>query len=147
MAVMQLEDMEGTVEVLLWPRVYENYREILEAEFPVLVRGRCDVDARGEIKLICSEVLSMGSVWKEAVGKACIRIPVPSIEETRILQFESVIRRYPGSCDVEFELFQQKAYTLHLIPAQPVSVNPVPEFVKEVEGLFGEKSCILEIHR
>jgi len=147
MAVMQLEDMEGTVEVLLWPRVYENYREILESEFPVLVRGRCDVDARGEIKLICSEVLSMGSVWKEAVEKACIRIPVPSIEETRILQFESLIRRYPGSCDVEFELFQQKAYTLHLIPAQPVSVNPVPEFVKEVEGLFGEKSCILEIHR
>jgi DNA polymerase-3 subunit alpha len=147
MAVIQLEDMEGTIEVLLWPRVYESYREVLEGEFPVLVRGRCDVDARGEIKLICSEVLSMASVWKEAVEKACIRIPVPSIEENKILQFESLLRRYPGQCDVEFELFQKKAYTLRLIPAQRVSVNPVPEFVKEVEGLFGEKSCILEIHR
>ncbi len=147
MAVIQLEDMEGTVEVLLWPRIYENYRGILESQFPVLVRGRCDVDARGEIKIICSEVLSLGSVWKEAVQKACIRIPISSIEEAKLLQFESLLRRYPGKCDVEFELFQQKAYTLHLIPAERLYVNPVPEFVRGVEGLFGEKSCILELHR
>jgi DNA polymerase-3 subunit alpha len=147
MAVIQLEDMEGTIEVLLWPNVYESYREQLESEFPVLVRGRCDVDARGDIKLICSEVLSLASVWKEAVEKACIRIPVSAIEEPRILEFDALLRRFRGKCSVEFELYQQNAYTVHLIPAESVDVNPGPEFVQEVERLFGEKSCILEIHR
>jgi DNA polymerase-3 subunit alpha len=147
MAVFQLEDMQGTVEVLLWPNSLEKYRRHLDSEYPVLVRGRCDVDARGEIKILCSEILDLTSVWKEGVQKARIRIPVTTLEDSRVERFESVMRKYPGGCTVEFELFERKNYSIHLIPNQKIRVSPVPSFVEEVENLFGEKSCILEIPR
>jgi DNA polymerase-3 subunit alpha len=145
MAVFQLEDMEGSVDVLLWPSVYERFKSQLESEFPILVRGRADVDARGEIKILCSEILDMSSIWKEGVRKARIRIQVPTLQQESLDRFGSLLRRYPGKCSLEFELVEEKAYTLHLIPADKVLVNPVPAFVQEVEGLFGRKSCILEI--
>ena len=147
MAVFQLEDLEGTLEVLLWPKVYEKYRELLSSDLPVLVRGRCDVDARGEIKLLCSEIVSMADIWKEGVQRACVRIPVPSLEEDLVQRFHSLLQRYPGHCPLEFELFDQRRYSLRVIPHDLLSVNPVPGFVREVEDLFGEKSCILDISR
>jgi DNA polymerase-3 subunit alpha len=145
MAVFQLEDMTGSVEVLMWPAIFERFKDFLEGDSPICLRGRCDVDARGEVKVICNEILDLASVWKAGVQKAMIRIPVPALEDGSIDRFENLIRRYPGSCALEFELFEKSRYTLQVIPSESVTVNPAPDFVAEVESLFGEKSCILEI--
>lgn len=147
MAFVQLEDMEGTVEVVLWPGVFEKVKDLLINDKPILVKGRAEVDARGESKLIGSEILDLTTVWKEGVKKARIRIEVPKIEDRRLDQFEVLLRKYPGDCNVEFELFEPAEYSVQVVPAQRVSINPIPAFVKDVENLFGKKSCILEIPR
>jgi DNA polymerase-3 subunit alpha len=147
MAIFQLEDMSGVVDVLLWPNTYEKYRRFLDSEFPILVRGRCDVDARGEVKVLCEEILDLSSVWKEGVHRATIRIPVPTIHEACLSSFETVVRHYPGNCQLEFELVQGNEYAVHVVPSKPLRINPIPAFVREVEALFGENSCILEIPR
>ncbi len=147
MAIFQLEDMEGVIEVLLWPNTYEKYRPYLDSEFPILVRGRCDVDARGEVKVLCAEILDLSSVWKDGVHKARIRIPVPSIHDTTLDDFEALANRYPGNCLLEFELYEHTDYAVHVVPSHALKINPVPAFVQEVETLFGKNSCILEIPR
>ena len=58
-----------------------------------------------------------------------------------------LINRYPGDCNLEFELRKQDCYTVQLVPHQSILVNPVPAFVAGVEDLFGKKSCILEVRR
>jgi DNA polymerase-3 subunit alpha len=145
MAIFQLEDMSGTIEVLMWPAVYEKFKHYLESDTPVCVRGRCDVDARGEVKILAGDLMDLSSVWKNGVHKARIRIPVGQLEDNRIDRLQSLLRRYPGQCSLEFELIEKTRFSLHLIPADQISINPVPAFVSEVESLFGEKSCILEI--
>ena len=145
MAVFQLEDMTGSVEVLMWPGIFERFKAFLESDSPICLRGRCDVDARGEVKVLCNEILDLAGVWKAGVQKARIRISVPALEEGSIDRLENLVRRFPGSCALEFELFEKSRYTLQLIPSETVSINPAPAFVAEVESLFGEKSCILEI--
>lgn len=147
MAFVQLEDMEGTVEVVLWPSIFEKFKDLLINDKPILVKGRAEIDARGESKLIGSEILDLTTVWKEGVKKAKIRIAVPNIADRRLDQFEVLLRKYPGDCSVEFELYEPAAYSVQIVPAQKVSINPVPAFVKDVENLFGKKSCILEIPR
>ncbi len=146
-AVFQREDMKGVVDVLLWPNTYEKYRHYLDSEFPILVRGRCDVDARGEVKVLCEEILDLSSVWKEGVHKARIRIPIPSIRDSSLDDFEALANRYPGNCLLEFELYEDTEYAVHVVPSQALKINPVPAFVQEVETLFGKNSCILEIPR
>ena len=147
MAIFQLEDTEGVVEVLLWPNTYEKYRPYLDSEFPILVRGRCDVDARGEVKVLCAEILDLSSVWKDGVHKARIRIPVLSIRDTTLDDFEALANRYPGNCLLEFELYEHTDYAVHVVPSHALKISPVPAFVQEVEALFGKNSCILEIPR
>ena len=145
MAAFQLEDLHGSVEVLLWPNNFQKHQALLDSEIPVLVRGRCDVDDRGDVKLLANEMLSMETLWKDGVQRACIRIDAPRLKADRIEQFDSLLRRFPGPCPIEFEVFRPSDYRLRLIPTQEVSVDPVPDFVQQVEQIFGEKSCVLEL--
>jgi DNA polymerase-3 subunit alpha len=56
MAFMTLEDLYGTIEVLVFPTVYNRYLSILKPDNIVLIRGRISAREGEEPKLICDEV-------------------------------------------------------------------------------------------
>ncbi len=144
MASFQLEDLSGTVEVIVWPRTYEKCSSLLESsEAPVLVRGRCEVDGRGNVRLLASDVLVLGSLWKQGVQRACISIAVQAIEDEKVTQLRHLIGRFPGQCPLEFELLKRHHFRLRLVPSENLEINPDPSFIAEIEGLFGENSVTL----
>jgi DNA polymerase-3 subunit alpha len=65
MARLTLEDLDGSCEVILWPRVLESARALVRKEARVLVRGR--LDAGGDETRISAETLSS---LDEALGLA-----------------------------------------------------------------------------
>jgi DNA polymerase III subunit alpha len=143
MAAFHLEDLAGSVEVLVWPGHFERYRSLLEQDEPVLVKGRCDVDGRGEAKLICSEMRPFRSLWDEQIKRTRISIAVASIDDQKLNLLEALLHEHPGRSPVEFELVEGDRYALRLLPEDPLSVNPVPAFVQGVENLFGPRSVTL----
>ncbi len=144
MAAFQLEDLVGTVEVVVWPKTYERCSQHLEnSESPILVRGRCEVDGRGEPRLLASEIVPLDSLWKRAIQRARISIPLPSIEASKVHALRQVVDRHPGSCPLEFEIFKRNEYRVQLYPSDVLEVNPAPSFVTEIESLFGENSVTL----
>lgn len=57
MAFITVEDMYGTVEVIVFPRDYEKNRALLEEDRKVFVQGRITVEEDKPAKLICSSVI------------------------------------------------------------------------------------------
>jgi len=55
MAFVQLEDLQGNIEVVVFPSVYEGTRELWETDRILVVKGRVDVRGR-EPKIICESV-------------------------------------------------------------------------------------------
>jgi DNA polymerase-3 subunit alpha len=55
MAFVQLEDLQGSIEVVVFPSVYEGTRELWEPDKILIVKGRVDVRGR-EAKIICESV-------------------------------------------------------------------------------------------
>ena len=55
MAFVQLEDLQGSIEVVVFPSVYEGTRELWEPDKILIVKGRVDVRGR-EPKIICESV-------------------------------------------------------------------------------------------
>jgi DNA polymerase-3 subunit alpha len=144
MATFDLEDLTGTVEVVVWPKTYQQSASLLEdSEIPILVRGRCEVDGRGDARVLCSQILRFDTLWRQAVQKTCILIPVPTIEELKLSELKLLLNRYPGSCPLEFELLQTDEFRMRVIPREILEINPVPDFIREVENLFGENSVKL----
>ena len=65
MAILTLEDLLGTVEVVVFPRDYEKYKEYLQEENKVFIRGRVSEEDDAPSKLICESVVPFSQTRKE----------------------------------------------------------------------------------
>lgn len=64
MAFITLEDLRGTVEVIVFPRDYALYQNYLKEDAKVFIRGRASISEE-EGKLICEQVVPFDQVPKE----------------------------------------------------------------------------------
>ena len=65
MAFLTVEDMVGSVEVLVFPRDYESKRALLNEDAKVFVQGRTSIGDDPVGKLICEQVIPFESVPRE----------------------------------------------------------------------------------
>ncbi len=55
MAFVQLEDLQGSIEIIVFPSIYEKTRELWQEDKILIVKGRVDAKGRGA-KVICESV-------------------------------------------------------------------------------------------
>ncbi len=65
MAFVTIEDLVGTVEVIVFARNYSENRSLIEEGNKVLIRGRVSVDSDSDGKLICDKMTDMKGFNKE----------------------------------------------------------------------------------
>lgn len=65
MAFVTVEDLLGTVEVIVFPRDFEKYKQEIYEDNKVLIRGRVGVEEERAARLICSEIIPFASVPRE----------------------------------------------------------------------------------
>lgn len=65
MAFISLEDLVGTVEVLIFPNDYERHQKYLEEDQKVYIRGRVSASEDQQAKLICEKIVPFDEIPKE----------------------------------------------------------------------------------
>ena len=104
MAFVQLEDMYGLTEVLVFPKVYDRVGHLLTQDAPVLLTGRLSVREEESPKLLLDSVrpLDGGEAApdpppraREAVHKLYIKCPDALREEAL-----AILRQTPGNIPV-----------------------------------------------
>ena len=65
MAFVTIEDLLGTVEVVVFPRDYAKNQELLTEDAKVFIRGRASVEEEKNGKLICEKVYSFDAAKRE----------------------------------------------------------------------------------
>lgn len=143
MAFVNLEDLSGSVECVVFPEVYAASMELLKGEEPLFLSGELDVGEEA-CKLLVNQVELLRDVTKKQTRRINIRLTTPGLEEIQLRELKSIVQRYRGGCDV----------TLHLvIPDRSETVIRLPERLRmaasneamaEVEKLFGYSVMTLE---
>ena len=64
MAFISLEDLVGSVEVVIFPRDYEQYSALLTDDAKLFVKGRISVEEDKDAKLICEQIASFEEAAK-----------------------------------------------------------------------------------
>ena len=72
MAFLNLEDLVGNVEVVVFPRDYEQYGSLLTEEARVFIQGRANVEEEKDGKLLCEQIVSFEEARK-ANGRPIFR--------------------------------------------------------------------------
>ena len=65
MAFVTIEDLYGTVEILVFPRVFDEYRGMLDVDRKVFITGRVSLEDERDSKLIAAKVCPFESLPKE----------------------------------------------------------------------------------
>ncbi|MCQ4936796.1 DNA polymerase III subunit alpha [Anaerotignum propionicum] len=97
MAFLTLEDFQGTIEIVVFPKVYQQYSELLLEEAVILVKGRSNVSADGEAKVIASQIQIL---HLEATSSASIWLKIEKDREVPLQQITAILARYHGEIPV-----------------------------------------------
>lgn len=131
MAFVTVEDMYGTVEVIVFPRDYEKNRLLLEEDRKVFIQGRITVEEDKPAKMICSRIIPFDdldqSLWLQFGTREEYQR-----EETWIYQ---TLADYDGTDEVNIYLSGERARK-RLPNSHSTSV--CPELLEKFYEKFGK---------
>jgi DNA polymerase-3 subunit alpha len=138
MVFLTLDDVVGSVEVVVFNSVYANAREQLITDRVLVVKGRVD-HKEGETKLIAIEVTPFEAVpERKAVH---LKLDARTTRAGIIRELAGVLRDFPGEAAV-FVAMQTSAGAKTLEFGPQYKVRPVPDFFAEVKALLGESAVV-----
>ena len=132
MAFITIEDLFGTVEVVVFPRDYEKNREYLEIDQKVFVRGRVSEEDEKASKLICERVIPFEQTKKEL----WIQFP----DKASYLENEQIVYGYLADSegDDTVVIYCQAERAVKRLPRNKnIQINP--QVLSRLMNHFGEK--------
>lgn len=136
MAFVTLEDLVGSLEVVVFPEVFQASSDYLKGDEPLMVYGT--LDAGGETcKILATEVMLLTDVKERQTRKVHIRLTTTGLTEDQLQQLKHTIVRYEGTCRVILHMVVPNRSETLIMAAKELSVAASDEFVGAVEKLFG----------
>ena len=133
MAFVTIEDLYGTVEVLVFPKLYEKYRQIIAEDNKVFITGRVTSGGEENAKMICETIIS----FNDKSSELWIRFENKEEYEEKYPQLLENIKLSNGKDKIVIYLNQEKAKKI--LPAS-CNVNADQQFLWKMQALFGENN-------
>lgn len=136
MGFVELEDMSGHVEVVVFPRVMERFRGCLVKDAVVLVKGTLQ-RSEGEEGQRVAKVMAEEVIPLACPGSLVVELRTAEQEEKALRELKGILNRYPGSMPVRVEFVGRKKAIL----VEPgLWVEDTNELRWELQDLLGDGS-------
>lgn len=109
MAFVKLEDLQGVVEIILFPKTYKKLADQLVGEDPVVVKGNVDPGEDGA-KLLVSEMSRLGEMLKNTTRSVHIDVPWDAFTAPNMQRVMEILTRYSGESRVYVHVKKDHEY-------------------------------------
>ena len=139
-----LEDLKGTVELLVFPEAFSRLSALWQQDAIVYVKGRLQVEENNPPRVIVSDLAPLDSVEPSLASAVVIRVRLGRPEKVngstarRLLE---IFDEKPGEAMVRFELEREGDFEALLEPEH--RVRPDRDFVARVQEICGRNSVRL----
>lgn len=137
MAILNLEDMTDSIEVMVFPRTFNDYGHLLEDDRIVTVKGR--LDGRDELPKLMAQTISV--VNAESLSEArplVLNIPASQLSDELLVDLKAIFAKYSGASEV----FVKVDKDLEISLGAGVRVKESPELAAEIRILLGEGAVV-----
>jgi DNA polymerase III subunit alpha len=145
MAILTIEDLDGPVEVLVFPEAYAKCSGHLKADTAVFVTGTVSL-REDKPKLFAENIIPLADVPTQFTKAVHIRLPVANAKEALLEQVRDVLRAHKGSVPVMFCFMYPDRALVFVEAHETFAVAPTEKFVQDVEALVGEDSVWLKVN-
>ena len=131
MCFITLEDLYGTIECLVFPRIYDRLARMIQNDTVVVIRGTLSLREDEEPKLLVEDIRPLDSADSTPLAPERPKRLYLKIENRALTPMaQNLLREHPGSMVVR-AVIQGTVYEL------PLRVTPDGELIKALENLLG----------
>lgn len=143
MAIVTLEDLQGSVEVVLWPEIFSASESLLRNEEPLLVKGKVDVEGALP-KVVAEEINPLSEAKKHWKGKVHIHLRTPGLEKQTLVEIKNILAAHKGNNEtlIHFAFPDDKTKTISV--EESLRIQPSDEVIRNIEAVLGEDAIRFE---
>ncbi|MFQ5450846.1 MAG: DNA polymerase III subunit alpha [Nitrospinaceae bacterium] len=143
MGIVTLEDLQGSVEVILWPEIFSAVEYLLLQDEPVLVKGTVDSDGNFP-KVIAHEIIPLAEAKKHFKGKVHIHLRTPGLERETLLQVKNILAAHKGENETQLHFDFPNNQTKIISVDEGLRVQPSDEVIQAIQAVLGEDAILFE---
>ena len=136
-AVVTVEDLEGSIEVLFFAKTYNQYSMSLTEDRIVTVRGR--VDRRDDALRFTAVEMSLPEISTAPLGPLVISLPMSQCTPPVVERIKEILRSHPGKREVHLQLNENGVDTFMRIDAL---VTASPSLSADLKSILGP-NCLV----
>jgi DNA polymerase-3 subunit alpha len=136
-ANFDLEDMQGSIRCIIWPKSFVDCGDRVQADAVVLAKGKIDRRGGGdEANLIIDELIPLDDLDTRYTHGMRVRLSEDEHDSSTMSRLREIIRGYPGSQELLFSMQLAEGERVHL-KSDKYRVEITPELRNRIDDLLG----------
>jgi len=134
-----LEDMSGSIDMIVFPEAYKKLQEKVKLEVPVLVKAGVRIEEGANPKITVADIMPLDEAKVPLPRSIRIRVPIENSTESTVDALFSLFSERKGEAKVLFDVERQGDF---MVVMEPEGYNVLPDrnFIARVEQLCGRGS-------
>ncbi|MBU1853872.1 MAG: DNA polymerase III subunit alpha [Candidatus Omnitrophica bacterium] len=146
MAILMMEDMEGSIEVLVFPSSYKNVSKFIRPNFAVFVIGRLNIKEERP-KIIVEDMVPIEEARLRFTKTMSVEIFALGTEDEIFKRLKDVFEKYKGNIPVYLNVSTKKNGNYRILVDKGFFVTPTNTMITELEELIGRDRIKFEKNR
>ena len=142
MAYLTLEDLQGTVEVIVFPDLFRTVGDLITPERLIRVTGTIDRGDKGT-KIRGMNIEPLAEVQTLTIKRIHIRLTARPEVKDQLPRLLDVFKRHPGATTVSLTFRTDGALEAETAPLPHLTVSASEHFVADVEEVLGKGALSL----
>src|SRR3984885_4496106 len=134
-----LEDMSGSIDMIVFPEAYKKIGDKVKLEVPVLVKAGVRIEEGTNPKITAAEIMPLEDAKVPLPRAIRIRIPLEAAGESTVDDLHTLFQQRKGEARVLFDVERSGDFMV-VMEAEGYNVLPDRNFITRVEQLCGRGS-------
>jgi len=136
MAVISLEDLSGSIEVIIFPDLFSSTSSLLKSDDPLLVTGGLE-KTETSMKIIAKELTTLDAAREKFLRALELPLGEEAINDELLDDIKALAFTYPGECQLRFRVCSSNGQSYLIAAHNRYRVIPAPELISKLESLIG----------
>lgn len=136
MAFITLEDLHGSIEVVVFPSVYASAGHILSEDNPVVIQGEMKKE-ENSVKIMAETVVSMEDAEATWTTSVHVKLDTTVTNKETLENIQSIFRKHQGSCMAFIHLSDPNKTEVVIELPETMQLKAGPLLTREINGYLG----------
>lgn len=138
MCFLNLEDLTGKIEVIVFPRTFAEYELLLESQEPVLIEGDVNLNESPR-KLLATKILKLKDHAENKITGVRVSVQMNDLTDIKLSKLREVLLSYRGTVPLHM-IFESDEGRARLPLGDDYLINPTPQMAHQINEVFNKNA-------